>query len=303
MDSQARPPASAATRPASDAAADLCGNCLALLSGAFCAACGQEARHSARSMRTLLHEVFEGLTNLDGRAWRTVRALLFRPGLLTAEYLADRRVRYLPPFRLYLVVSVLFFALGVDDGSRGSDEDTGRAARTSEERLERQQACREDLDLTWAGEPVRQVALNACLRAAGTDDGKLTRVFAETLPRTMFLFLPVTALTLLGLFGRARRYYVEHLVFTLHLQSAAFLVLLACTLVDRAFTNALAPLETGLITGLLAYLVFYTYRALRVAYGQSRPRTLFKLAVFGTSSGILLLITLLGTAVFSALQG
>jgi hypothetical protein len=238
-----------------------------------------------------------------------VRALLFRPGLLTAEYLADRRARYLPPFRLYLVVSVLFFAFGIDTGLDGQRRDEGadaaasQSARAGEALAERQAACREAL-LPWASGPIRGLFLQACLRAAATEGRRLTQIFAQTLPQTMFLFLPVTALTLFGLYHRSRRFYVEHLVFTLHLQSAAFLVLLACTLVDSAIRHgALASLETALILALLAYLVYYTYRALRVAYGQPRPRTLIKLAIFGLSYAVLLLITVVGTALFSALQG
>ena len=57
-----------------------------------------------------LHQVAtEDLTHADSRLWRTLAALLFKPGHLTREFLAGRRARYLPPVRLYLVLSVLFF--------------------------------------------------------------------------------------------------------------------------------------------------------------------------------------------------
>jgi hypothetical protein len=49
------------------------------------------------------------LLALDGRMARTVLPFFFRPGFLTAEYLAGRRVRYSSPLRLYLLTTLLFF--------------------------------------------------------------------------------------------------------------------------------------------------------------------------------------------------
>ena len=63
-------------------------------------------------MHSLVHfsrVATEDLTHADSRLWRTLGALLFRPGFLTAEFLGGRRARYLPPVRLYLVLSVAFF--------------------------------------------------------------------------------------------------------------------------------------------------------------------------------------------------
>ena len=46
----------------------------------------------------------------DGKFWKTLAALLLRPGFLTREYLAGRRRRYIGPARLFLVSSLLLFA-------------------------------------------------------------------------------------------------------------------------------------------------------------------------------------------------
>jgi len=88
-----------------------CRNCDAPLFGPYCARCGQAVRGSARSLGTLLFDARDALIHLDSRLWRTLHALALRPGRLTAEYFAERRARYLPPFRLYLVVSLAFFSL------------------------------------------------------------------------------------------------------------------------------------------------------------------------------------------------
>lgn len=94
----------------------VCANCGARLTGKYCSACGQ--RHHDHRVHDFWHftsEALEDLTHADSRLWQTLTALLFRPGFLTREFLEDRRARYLPPVRLYLVVSVLFFVIvGLD---------------------------------------------------------------------------------------------------------------------------------------------------------------------------------------------
>ena len=105
-----------------------CGNCGAILTGAYCASCGQPARGSARGLGTLLHEAWHVFTHVDGRFWITIRALLIHPGFLTHEYFAERRARYLPPVRLYLVLSVAFFGLSIVDKARQPAAATRSAA-------------------------------------------------------------------------------------------------------------------------------------------------------------------------------
>ncbi len=88
-----------------------CRNCDAPLSGPYCAQCGQHAHESARTIAALSHDAWHVITHVDGRFWSTLRLLLLRPGQLTLEYFAERRARYVPPVRLYLVLSIAFFGL------------------------------------------------------------------------------------------------------------------------------------------------------------------------------------------------
>ena len=90
-------------------AAHRCLNCGAVLTGRYCANCGQAADVHVPSTAELVHEALEGITHSDSRLWRTLYLLWFKPGKLTQEFVAGRRAAYLPPFRLYLVLSILFF--------------------------------------------------------------------------------------------------------------------------------------------------------------------------------------------------
>ena len=88
-----------------------CRNCGTHLRGQYCGNCGQRARDRLISIWELLREAFGDLLELDSRLWRTLLPLLRRPGRLTRDYLEGRRARYMPPFRTYLVLSVIFFVV------------------------------------------------------------------------------------------------------------------------------------------------------------------------------------------------
>ncbi len=88
-----------------------CRNCDFALKGQYCSNCGQRARVRMITVWELLRDLFGDVFELDSRLWRSLMPLLFKPGHLTLEYLEGRRVRYMPPFRMYLVISVLFFLL------------------------------------------------------------------------------------------------------------------------------------------------------------------------------------------------
>ena len=88
-----------------------CKNCGAVLLDRFCGNCSQAADVHVPSTVELVHELMEGLTHSDSRLWRTLKYLWIKPGRLTQEFVAGRRVAYLPPFRLYLLLSVIFFLI------------------------------------------------------------------------------------------------------------------------------------------------------------------------------------------------
>lgn len=88
-----------------------CLNCGSATSGNYCAHCGQETVLHRPSALEFLHEFVGHYVALEGKLTGTLTRLLFRPGALTVEYLAGRRVRFVQPLRLYLTLSVLFFAL------------------------------------------------------------------------------------------------------------------------------------------------------------------------------------------------
>ena len=92
-----------------------CLNCSTTLNGQYCGNCGQRARNRLISLWELVREAFGDLFELDSRLWNTLVPLLIRPGKLTRDYLLGRRARFMPPFRSYLVLSVVFFLVAFFD--------------------------------------------------------------------------------------------------------------------------------------------------------------------------------------------
>ena len=121
----------------------VCANCGTPLAGEFCAACGQRNEPHVHTLGHFASEAFESVTHADSRLWRTLGYLLVKPGYLSREFFSGRRARYLPPFRLYLVISLLFFLVAgmsgmkIDPGGPPTDEDVA-GLNSAAESLEKQ---------------------------------------------------------------------------------------------------------------------------------------------------------------------
>jgi hypothetical protein len=303
---------------ASNTAPALCANCGADVSGRYCSACGQRVEHAVPSVWHFACEVAEDLTHVDSRLWRTLTALLFKPGLLTREFLAGRRVSYLPPLRLYLVLSVFFFliatllhesdsfrfaAVNRSDLSAASAQELARQATEIARQTTREQSAENCAKLRYTGpwhSRLEPALRTSCRRAVDDGGRELSQAFFHNLPRAIFLTVPALALVMTPLYWRPRRYYLEHLLFLLH---------------DHAFVFALLSLFSILAAGLRAvhvsagppafaagcYIPVYYYIAMRRVYGQSAGRTLGKLTVLALAYLIAAVLVLLATAIYSVL--
>jgi hypothetical protein len=88
-----------------------CLNCNAIVQGRYCQVCGQENILPQESFRHLVLHFIYDITHFDGKFFDTLKYLVFKPGLLPAEYIAGRRAKYLNPIRMYVFTSALFFLI------------------------------------------------------------------------------------------------------------------------------------------------------------------------------------------------
>jgi uncharacterized protein DUF3667 len=260
-------------------------------------------------MREFASETFENLTHADSRLWRTLWFLISRPGFLTVEFLEGRRARYLPPLRLYLVLSVVLFlvasslnhskvafAFSIDDkGSPNASkiDTTQRPDETPEQRAQR--ICGKDFDLE-AGTEQRELR-EACYKVMLDSGHEFAERFYHNVPRALFLLLPILALFMKLLYWR--RYYVEHLLFFIHTHAFTF-VLFTFFTVGMAITSQ-GWLVTLYILVALIYPPVHTYKAMRRVYAQGKWKTRLKFLALACVYFVFVFALALVTSVYSLL--
>ena len=296
--------------------ASACPNCEAEVSGNFCHECGQETALHPPSSREFLHEFIGHYVALEGKLWKSLGLLLFRPGRLTLEYIKGRRVRYVQPLRLYLTFSLVFFAvmkLGSHDSGvphvnvgrphaapaastqphKDKDEDKDEKAGARTAILKEDSAGEINVGSHDIREWLRGWSPHAADKAdefaAMSGDAReqvLKAAFYHYVPYAIFFMMPVFAFYLKVLYLGSGRRYGEHLLFALHTNAFAFL----------AMTLAMLPFLPGLVGfALWTWLTFYLPTAMRKVYGGSRTLTGLRWIVL-----MLLHLITIGVAIFAA---
>lgn len=299
-DSEPKPPKSKPSklrfRKPPKPAPDCCLNCAAPATGRFCAGCGQEIKDHSVALGPLLSDALAELASWDSKLFRTLIPLLIRPGFLTTEYNAGRRVPYLSPLKLYLTLSVLFFlllslkppvthdAIRFEPGGVTVGVSTGVSERKAAPTLEEYEAHQKTLP------PARRdTAFESAMARGGYKAKQSPSAFISALigdiPKMMFLLLPLFAVTLKLLYLRTKWLYVEHLIFLLHVHALAFLAL-----------SPLALYHPDWLAGILGLALWvYLLVALRVVYKQGWIKTLFKMQAILASYVLLLSLCIAGT--------
>jgi hypothetical protein len=254
-----------------------CRNCGAVLAGRYCSNCGQSADVHVPSTREILHEVLEGLTHSDSRLWATLQCLLFKPGKLTQEFVAGRRTAYLPPFRLYLILSVAFFLVASFSHFNGQvvrldKGDTHQPAESD--------CTNGTIDLPlFENNPAWQKRLQRACEGVVRDNGSsLLHVGVATMPKAMFIFLPLIAFLHMLMYWWPRHRYAVHLLFFLHLHAFFFAVavLLALSGDAAAAWPALKEFDAGASNVLIWLMVIYSILAMRRVFLMGWLLTLVK---------------------------
>ncbi len=332
-----------------------CENCEAPLAGPFCAQCGQHAIDYRRSFMQVVVDAADSFFDWDTKFLRSLGILLTRPGKLTIDFNAGRRVRYMHPLRFYFLASIAFFLLAklinfapsgpiaLDAGDRAeidtaltklvapdSPLNSDQRARVEElrarlalppdaagvvdrARLEKiaarlprfaekkelkpkERARLETIlaDLaatpTSAPKPAPIFAptvqfdnpdptkdpfgawLENKIKSKVGEDGTKAQLFLDTLrsniPTMMLFCIPVFAFILKMLYAFQGRYYIEHLVYALHIHAFAYMATVVITLLGMAASHLIAPLQPLLVVLLSLLAVAQVFVSIRRVYAQ-----------------------------------
>ncbi len=216
-----------------------CPNCTQALHAddAYCSRCGQ-AVIGKEDLRGFLDQFLGDYFTYDSKLIRSLVPLLVRPGFLTTEYMAGRRARYIPPLRMFIFLSVVFFLVFGWTVPRSDDTSLAEAL---EDRL------------FW------------------------DHFFTSVLPKLFFLFLPLFAL-FTHLFYRDRPpSFIKTFIFSAHFHAFVFLAFTVYGLISRTLLNlGLVEVNTILILIFLLYVVVYLWVALHRVHPRPLARHFVK---------------------------
>ena len=274
-------------------------------SDTFCPNCGQKKiSRKDFSFHHLIGDSFLDYFHFDSRFFRSFLPLIFKPGYLTNEFLRGRRVRYFHPFKLFLVISVVYFLLLSFPHSKHTDKDMiNRTVRIKQDSGKiKDNADRLDLhfeynketmalqppdtirkklltmtmdqyiDITYPGTTgLSKYILERVIRISISTGQSFYEILVRNSSKMIFILIPLVALLLKLLYIRRKRLFYEHLVFSLHFHAFLFLLLILSWL-----TGFLFDVPMGII--LLISLV-YMFFALKKVYGQGTGKTILKLVL------------------------
>ena len=232
------------------------------------------------TLRELAGDAWHELTGYDGRIMATLRGLA-RPGFLTREYIEGRRAHYLPPVRVYLVVSVIYFVIAASAPTLGSGREgeiTGPGGMRigvtrSNGEPEISDADRAELQAEvdrapWIMQPM--------LRAFADDPGAFRARMFSVMPRVFFAMLPVFAAIVALLYRR--RPFPTALVLAVHLHAFAFIAFTLSELVKFTGREHLADRVSAIMAVVFAV---YALKSFRAVFGGRWPVTMLKAAGIG----------------------
>lgn len=264
---------------------DACPNCGASLDGIegkYCSACGQKRIDPHEfAVRHFFGHLLHEITHLDSnKILKTFAALIAKPGLLAKEYLAGRKGQYINPIRIYLTVSALYFlfAWGALATAGGGDAEANQTRPFIVDL-----ARRKGVEPSVLAVKVQEKAgrYSAVLR------------FASVLLSGLFLMM---------LYRGTGKYYVEHLIFSLHFYAFDFLAkcVVAIFYLTREYTGSTTFVVSRTVYYIAAFV--YLFFALRRVYSQPWPRTLLKAVLqFLFEVGLFVAINIAGFVIAVAL--
>ena len=267
-----------------------CANCGSPVPETFCGVCGQ--RHGKRlvSVRRMLKDLLDDQLLVNSALPRTLHALVLRPGMLTREYAEGRIVRYIAPFRLYLVSSLVFFLIvtllanPVELGEKverslggGRTEAAGEVRANPGGKYIQFGPMGDTAAVAgWWKPAARRLAAQED-RINGMRKGQIVQGIVSGLeqnaPTAMFLLLPFYAAVLKLLYLRRNRLYAEHFVFALHIHAFSLLL----------FSLLLLARPLPALRVLVFWAPVYAFFAMRRVYGQGLLKTGAKFVLLGAS--------------------
>jgi hypothetical protein len=268
-DSRAEIENNEASSPNNDNEKHICKNCDNEFSGHFCNNCGQSAKDFDRPVSVLIVDAMSNMWAFDTRLWKTLKSIMFKPGEMALDYMAGKRVRYMPPFRLYLFISFIFFLLL----RLSTDADTNIKLISIEDKEDSKKEQVVEINPEYVDLAAIQNQINNESKKEISEKDKkgkngkrnfeevkqnkelyISRFFTY-LSWALIVMMPLYAMLLWFLFRKQQKHYLAHFIFSLNQHAFLFVIFSILITISLIFPQKQTMYEAWLLMIFPVYLI------------------------------------------------
>lgn len=266
----------------------------------YCPNCGQENHDLKIPFSHFVEEFLEGILHFDSKVWHTLKTLFFYPGKITNDFLEGKRVSFVPPIRLYVFFSFIFFlTLSLVFNHKDEDKkltqiiaEEGKADKEEISKVFDSLEFKVNIEDSIGAKESQEIErkLRKIGSMTGGDINQLNQKVYKILSFALFFLLPVFALIMKLMYRSSHKFYYEHFIAAIHYHVIIFIILL----IAIGFYAISLPSASYLILffGALVYFI----NSLRAVYHQSWLRTTVKAVLIFWVYGIILLAVIVTIA-------
>jgi hypothetical protein len=238
-----------------------CLNCGTEVIDRFCHHCGQENIETHENFFNIAWHFITDYFHFDSKFFRSLIPLFTKPGFLTKEYWEGRRMRYIPPLRLFFFVTIIFM-ISITYFYKHFGDDVKKSMVKADPGLAK-------YDSTYIANMEDRVRAREITEAKVKEARQLRKLnkgiddFFVYLKYVTFFLLPIYALLFKLLYIRRKTFYVDHLVYVMHLQSFVYSLFTVALLVPFIFPQSYSFIVRFVGVALFIYVgisLYYLYR-------------------------------------------
>ncbi len=300
----------------------------------FCPECGQTRKSLRITLGSLIKQSLGDLFSYDSKLWHSLVPLIIKPGYLTKQYLEGKRVRYIPPIRLYIFISLIYFIImGInldtedltisskpqdrnmveifqdsvkttvientspDDGTYLSFGEKEVSMDTLEQWIVDEREHQLVDSLGWKNTRMNNYLAKLIVQKsvkAFGEPGYWIRQMVTAASYLMFVMMPLLAVFLMMLFYKNKNYFTEHLIHSFHLHAFIFICLTLFLLLPNGIQKYYALILPFIFS-------IYLYKSLIKVYERTKLSTFLKLLFLLFSGGVAMIFLIIGSFLLSFL--
>jgi hypothetical protein len=283
-----------------------CLNCGTQVLGKFCQNCGQENIEVRENFFHIIGHFISDYLHFDSKFFRSLIPLFTKPGFLTRQYWDGKRVEYIHPLRLFFFITIIFMVSTSYFYNRFGSEMKSSIIQgdTVMAKLDTAYLFTLPDSQKISHPPWRDSITVAELRSlVKKENRQISKIHTgmdlvfKNLKYITFLLLPVYALIFKLLFIRRKSFYVDHVVYAMHLQTFVYFFFGILLLLPFV-----VPISLELLRRIAFFVIFiYIGFSLHRLYHQQWWKTILKSFVATVLLFFVTALTIILTAVSDAI--